>query len=154
MTALDSLWARYRLPLRDALHVNGGGSRTVSYEVSYGRPFGAGKAGPLRIGAPFDLEASLKDAPDDDTSEVDGQKSLELPEGGCLWAGEGSHGSEGFFARLAPDRALVWTVFFTGSNPFTGIQLRGRAATFTTAAGVVLTVDIDDPAQPPRPDLA
>lgn len=148
MTALDRLWAEYRLPLGDALHINADTSYGVSYEPPDGASPETGKPYPLRIGDPFDLEAELEGDPDE-TSEVDGQRSLELPEGGCLWAGEGSHGSEGFCARLTSDRSLVWAVFLTDSDPFTEIQLTGRTATFISTTGVVLTIDIDGPLRRP-----
>ncbi|WP_019355611.1 hypothetical protein [Streptomyces sp. AA1529] len=138
--ALDSLWAEYCLPLRDALYVRQG-EQVRAHDVSYD----SDRPGGLVIGESFDLAAELAEDPEW-VSWVDGQREVELPGGGQLWAGEGDQGSQGFFARLAEDGTLVWAVFLTESNPFTEIRPVGREATFTSTAGVVITVDIDDPA--------
>ncbi|MFE9334045.1 hypothetical protein [Streptomyces sp. NPDC006925] len=139
--ALDSLWAEYCLPFCDALYVRQG-EQARAYGVSYD----SDRPGGLAVGESFDLAAELAEDPER-VSWVDGQREVELPGGGLLWAGEGDQGSQGFFARLAEDGTLVWAVFLTESNPFTEIRLVGRGATFTSTAGVAVTVDIDDPAR-------
>ena len=75
-----------------------------------------------------------------------------LKSGDLLWGGEGSWGSEGFFARVRPDDSLVWAVFFMDSNPFEeGIEVRGKYAKFHSSAEISFTVDIDDPRLPVAP---
>ncbi|MFJ2822951.1 hypothetical protein ACIO7M_17815 [Streptomyces toxytricini] len=81
-------------------------------------------------------------------SSVDGLAAVGLGGRGLLWAGEGSYGSEGFIARLTPDRNLTWAMFFTDSNPFTRIHLAGGTATFASTSGTRRTVHIEDPALP------
>ncbi|MEU5837297.1 hypothetical protein ABZ820_27005 [Streptomyces diacarni] len=139
MNALDRLWEEYRLPIRDAMYV-----RTAEGIDAFEVVTSPGEPGKLVLSEPFELESLLAESPDW-TSEVDGQQQLALEAGGVLWAGEGSHGSEGFFARLTAERSLLWAVFLEDSNPFTEIHLKGRVATFTSTADVVVTLNVDDP---------
>lgn len=136
VNALKRIWESHRLPIRDALHLREGGSYDISLDT--GVPRG------MKILSPFDLEGAVQENPSW-TSEVDGLRSVSLPGGGFLWAGEGSYGSEGFFARLTAEYSLTWAVFFAESNPFTEIQLIGRKARFESTANVEITLDIDDP---------
>ncbi|MEU8618106.1 hypothetical protein [Streptomyces sp. NPDC048623] len=136
MTTIERLWEDDYLPIRDALHYADG--RSYDVELDSTAPGG------FSVLSPFDLDEILKDDPSW-VSSVDGQASVDLGEKGLLWGGEGSYGSEGFFARLTADRKLIWVMFFDGSNPFLRIQLSGNVATFRSTAGVEITVDIDDP---------
>ncbi|MGW6407269.1 hypothetical protein ACWF95_08875 [Streptomyces vinaceus] len=136
MTAIERLWEDFQLPIRDALHCADG--RSCDVELDSDVPNG------LRVLAPFELDEMLESDPSW-VSSVDGLIEVDLASKGLLWGGEGSYGSEGFIARLAPDRALVWAIFFTESNPFDRIQLSGNAATFRSTSGFDVTVDIDDP---------
>jgi hypothetical protein len=67
-----------------------------------------------------------------------------LPDG-LLCAGEGSHGSEGFFARLDAARGLVWVCYLSESNPFAEVAVEGGSATVTSTSGLGVTVDLDAP---------
>ncbi|MFI8824378.1 hypothetical protein [Streptomyces sp. NPDC053431] len=139
MTAIERLWEDYELPIKDALHHADGQSYAVGLDPA--------APGGFTILAPFDLGELLKSDPSW-VSEVDGLTAVDLGERGLLWGGEGSYGSEGFIARLTPDRALVWAMFFTESNPFDRIRLSGNVATFSSTSGVEIAVDIDDPRRP------
>ncbi|WP_330238939.1 hypothetical protein [Streptomyces sp. NBC_00525] len=140
MTAIERLWADdYRLPAEDALHFADG----RSYEVALTPESPTG----VTVLAPFDLDARLAEDPSW-VSSVDGLASLYLGSGGMLWGGEGSHGSEGFIARLTADRRLVWALFFADSNPFTRIRLSGNVAVFRSTSEFDIAVDIDDPRVP------
>jgi hypothetical protein len=130
---IEKLWKEYKLPMGDALHYASG----ESYEVVAD----SDTMGGMKVLEPFNLE----DDDPDWITYVDGLKSMQLDEGGWLWGGEGSHGSQGFFARLHANRSLVWAVFFDDSNPFLEIHLSRKLATFRSTSGVVITVDIDDP---------
>ncbi len=136
MTAIERLWADFELPIRDALHFADGHSCDVD--------LGSDAPGGLRVLAPFDLDEILESDPSW-VSSVDGLTAVDLGSRGLLWGGEGSYGSEGFIARLTVDRALIWAIFFTESNPFDRIQLSGDVATFSSTSGFEITVDIDDP---------
>ncbi|MFE2926496.1 hypothetical protein [Streptomyces goshikiensis] len=136
MTAIELLWEDFQLPARDALYFADGRSREV--DLDSGAPSG------VRVLAPFDLDEMLESDPSW-VSSVDGLVAVDLGSKGLLWGGEGSHGSEGFIARLTVDRALIWAMFFTESNPFDRIQLSGNTATFSSTSGSKLTVDIDEP---------
>ena len=68
-------------------------------------------------------------------------REVPIPDG-LLCAGEGSHGSEGFFARLDADWNLVWVAHFQESNPFDEITVHGDQATFTSTSGGTVTVDL------------
>ncbi|GAA2617186.1 MULTISPECIES: hypothetical protein [Streptomyces] len=136
MNAIERLWEDFRLPIRDALHFADGTSCDVDLDSD--------APGGLRVLGPFDLDEILESDPSW-VSSVDGLVAADLGSEGLLWGGEGSHGSEGFIARLTVDRALSWAVFFTESNPFDRIQLSGNVATFSSTSGFEITVDVDDP---------
>ncbi|MGW7328582.1 hypothetical protein ACWGIU_08250 [Streptomyces sp. NPDC054840] len=136
MTAIERLWEDFQLPIRDALHFADGGSYDVDLDSD--------EPGGLRVLAPFGLDEILESDPSW-VSSVDGLAAVDLGSKGLLWGGEGSYGSEGFIARLTVDRALIWAIFFTESNPFDRIQLSGNVATFSSTSGFEITVDIDDP---------
>lgn len=132
-TPIAELWRAGRIPIVDAVHLASG----RSYEVEL-------EAGKLALVEEFDLAEQLAEDPDWVTAaDVTGE--LAVPGGGFLCRGEGSHGSEGFFARLDADRQLVWLVYLEESNPFADIELDGTTATFTSTSGVRVTVDIDHP---------
>ncbi|MEU1664511.1 hypothetical protein ABZ547_13010 [Streptomyces sparsogenes] len=141
MRDLERLWQDFRLPIRDALHLASGDSYDVT--LASDEPSG------WKVLAPFDVSEMLAREPDW-TSSVDGLISVELEQGGFLWGGDGSYGSEGFVARLAPDRSLIWAIFFMESNPFEEVQLFDEIAAFTSTSGIKVTVDIDDPRKPVR----
>ncbi|WP_076970679.1 hypothetical protein [Streptomyces sparsogenes] len=139
MRDLERLWQELRLPIRDALHFANGDS----YDVT----LASDKSSGWKVLAPFGVGDMLASEPDW-TSSVDGLISMELGQGGALWGGDGAYGSEGFVARLAPDRSLIWAIFFMESNPFEEIQLFDEIATFTSTSGIKVTVDINDPRNP------
>ncbi|WP_406731634.1 hypothetical protein [Streptomyces sp. NBC_01794] len=139
MTVIARLWEDFELPIRDALHFADGYSYDVALGPDAPRDF--------TVLAPFDLDEMLESDPSW-TSSVDGLAAVDLGRKGLLWGGEGSYGSEGFIARLAVDRALIWAIFFMESNPFDRIQLSNNVATFSSTSGVEITVDIDDPRTP------
>ncbi|MEU1073178.1 MULTISPECIES: hypothetical protein [unclassified Streptomyces] len=138
-TTIENLWRSFELPTRDALHYADGNS----YDIALDRATPAG----FTVLAPFDLTELLQDDPSR-VSSVDGLAAVDLGERGLLWGGEGSYGSEGFVARLTADRALVWAIFFSESNPFDRIRLTENVATFHSTSGVEIAVDIDDPGLP------
>ncbi|GGU51507.1 hypothetical protein GCM10010211_15240 [Streptomyces albospinus] len=136
LTAIQRLWADYRLPILDALHFADG--RSFEVEIDPDVPSG------MRVQEQFDLEEVLAEDPDW-TTRVDGLRTVPLGDGGVLWGGDGATGSNGFFARLHADLTLVWVIFFQVSNPFCDIRLSGTTAEFRSTSGVAITVDIDDP---------
>ncbi|MGH3312408.1 MAG: hypothetical protein ACRDP3_17780 [Streptomyces sp.] len=138
MSKIKDLWDEHKVPVDDALHFADG--RSFDACVTPESPGG------ISILEPFDLDDRLSIAPNW-VSVVDGLEE-ELEDGGFLWHGDGDNGSEGFFARVNPDRSLVWVVFFTDSNPFTKAEVVGRYATLSSTSGVVITIDIDDPRRP------
>ncbi|MBT1187546.1 hypothetical protein HET69_27005 [Streptomyces sp. CJ_13] len=139
MTAIERLWEGFELPIKDALHYADGHSCDVALDSAAPRGF--------TVLAPFDLDEVLEGDPSW-VSSVDGLASVDLGEKGLLWGGEGSHGSEGFIARLTVDRAPIWAMFFTESNPFDRIRLSGNVATFSSTSGLEIELDIDDPQTP------
>lgn len=147
-TALHHLWDDFRLPLGDALYLCGDEGVVAAYEVSGSNLCGAGAPSPLAIGEPFDVEAAARD-PEWCTYADCVLAAVALEDGGALWAGEGSHGSEGFFARLGADRSLRWAVHLDDSNPFDAIERDGGVAAFRSTSGVALAVDVDDPRRRP-----
>ncbi|MEU0985922.1 hypothetical protein [Streptomyces sp. NPDC005953] len=139
MTDIERLWEEFELPIKDALHFGDG--------HSYGVALDPAVPGGFTVLAPFDLNEMLESDPSW-VSSVDGISAVDLGEKGLLWGGEGSYGSEGFIARLTVERALIWAMFFTESNPFDRIHLSGNVATFSSTSGFGIAVDIDDPRNP------
>ncbi|WP_128984058.1 hypothetical protein [Streptomyces roseicoloratus] len=144
MTAIERLWEEWELPVKDALHFADGRSYDVALDAA--APCG------FSVLSPFALDEVREDDPSR-VSSVDGLAAVDLRERGFLWGGEGPYGSEGFIARLTPDRALTWAMFFAASNPLDRIRLSGDVATFSSTAGFTIAVDIDDPRNPHLPPL-
>lgn len=143
MTAIERLWADFELPIKDALHYAAGRSYDLALD--------AAAPGGFTVLAPFDL-GEMRESDPSWVSSVDGLAAMDMGEKGLLWGGEGSYGSEGFIARLTADRALMWAMFFTESNPFDRIRLSRNIAAFRSTSGFEIAVDIDDPRTPvPRP---
>ena len=55
--------------------------------------------------------------------------------------GEGSQGSEGFFAWLGPDHDLLWAVYLEESNPIVDIAVTGDRAVIRSTADVTVVLD-------------
>jgi hypothetical protein len=87
MTDIVTLWRDGHLPIQDAVFFADGRSYAVDVE-------GTG----LVVVEEFDLAETLAEDPDWVTS-IDITREIPLADGFVV-AGEGSHGSEGFFARL------------------------------------------------------
>lgn len=138
MTSLiERLWLAENLPIKDGLYRSDG---TV-----YGVQVDASAEGGLKILAPFSLEEFLSCHPDMVTS-IDTTLEKPLPQGvGCVFCGEGSYGSEGFFGRLDQDRNLMWVVYLENSNPFVDVSISNTSATFTSSTHVSITVILGTP---------
>ena len=137
MSTLEKLWSTGRLPIRDGLYTSSGDAYSV--QISDMAPGG------LEILEKFDLDSMVEADPDWLTS-IDITREMEIDGGTCrLLAGEGSHGSEGFFARVDSCNNLKWVVYLEESNPFVDINISGNKAIFCSSSGVVIAVDIDRP---------
>ncbi|WP_030463156.1 hypothetical protein [Kitasatospora sp. NRRL B-11411] len=147
MNRLDELWAAGRMPLRDGLFRADGRSREAAVEGADLEHF--------RLGGPIGLdgagEAGTGDEPDepDELDELDEpvpadiHVEAELPGGaGRVVGGGGSHGSEGFLARLGADGSVVWLMHLGRSNEFVRIAVDWPLATFTNNCGRSLTLDL------------
>ena len=132
MSVISDLWRDGRLPIEDGVFFADGRSYAVDV---------AGSA--LRVVEEVDLAELLAEDPDWLTS-IDITRESPAP-GGFVCAGEGSHGSEGFFARLDADRNLVWVCYLSESNPFDSLTVTDVALTAVSTSGVTITVDLDTP---------
>ncbi|MEU7750303.1 hypothetical protein [Micromonospora sp. NPDC049171] len=137
MEAITRLWLAERLPIRDGLYRSDGSARDVRVDEMV--------SGGLALLESFNLEAFLEPDPEETTSiMVTGER--ELPDrAGYLCCGEGSYGSEGFFARLDQSRELMWVVYLENANPFVQINVAGTQAGFLSSSGVSVTVDLTGP---------
>jgi hypothetical protein len=99
------------------------------------------------LGAPLDLEELVAEDPENLTAIAPHPEGFAaIPDGsGQVCCGDGSHGSEGFFARLDREGNPVWVVSLGESNPFVRASVDGSKATFTNNWGNSLTVDLADP---------
>lgn len=132
MTIVERLWRQEQLPIRSALYTAAGDAFDV--EVDPQMPGG------LRILDAFDAEEFFQEDPEWVTYLIT-TKEVGLSGGGYLCCGEGSQGSEGFFARLGPDHDLLWAVYLEDSNPFVDIAVTGDRAVIRSTADVTVVLD-------------
>ncbi|CRK58286.1 hypothetical protein [Alloactinosynnema sp. L-07] len=132
MTEIQTLWRAGRLPIEDGVFFADGRSYAVDVEGTS-----------LAVVEELDLAQVLAEDPDWVTS-IDVTRTVPAP-AGFVCAGEGSHGSEGFFARLDADRELVWVCYLSECNPFDGLTVTGTSLTATSTSGITITVDLDAP---------
>ncbi len=126
-----------QLPIRDALYIHDG----RSYSASLDRR----KSHGIEITGQFNLNDLLREDPDFLADIMTTRKVATSPQPGFLCCGEGSHGSDGFFARLDSNENLIWVAFFEDSNPFHQVSQHQEQATFTSTSGVTVTVHMDEP---------
>jgi hypothetical protein len=134
MKRITELWLAGTAPARDGLYRVDGLATAVDVdgpELSW-----------FDLGPPLDLDDVLADP--DHVMKIDIFAEAELPDGSVV-CGDGAHGSEGFFARLDADGALVWIVPLGDSNPFMKVKIDGATATFTNNLDNSITVDLDSP---------
>ncbi|HEY9368797.1 MAG TPA: hypothetical protein VIU94_10200 [Streptomyces sp.] len=137
MNRIAELWAAGTAPGWDGLYRADGSARAVVVDDA--------RLSRFDLGPPLDLDALLAEDPEW-LAEIDITDEVELPDGsGHLCAGQGAHGSQGFFARLDPERNLVWLVSLGDSNPFVRVTVDGTTAKFTNNLGNSITVDLTTP---------
>ncbi len=143
MNRLDELWAAGRMPLRDGLFRADGRSREADVEGAALERFRLG--GPIEPDGAAEAGAGTGDEPDGSVP-ADIHVGAELPGGaGRLVGGGGSHGSEGFLARLAADGSVVWLMHLGRSNEFVRIAVDWPLATCTNNCGRSLVLDLASP---------
>jgi hypothetical protein len=139
MKGITELWRAGEAPAWDGLFRADGSARAVEVDSAALSWF--------ELGAPLNFETWLAENPETLTSiDIHPQGLAEIPDGsGYVCCGDGSHGSEGFFARLDRDKNPVWVVSLGDSNPFVRATVEGSMATFTNNLGNSITVDLADP---------
>ncbi|MBK3576238.1 hypothetical protein JHN63_20935 [Streptomyces sp. MBT65] len=139
MNRIAELWRGGKAPAWDGLFRADGSARAVEVDSAALSWF--------ELGAPLDFETWLAENPETLTTiDIHRQGLAEIPNGsGHVCCGEGSHGSEGFFARLDQDKNLAWVVSLGDSNPFVRATVEGSVATFTNNLGNSIPVDLTDP---------
>ncbi|WP_143657933.1 hypothetical protein [Embleya scabrispora] len=134
MSAIVELWKRQSLPIYDGLYYANGRSYDLAQDPS--SPSG------VTMGQAFDLDSLLRTAPDRVTS-IDVTRVEQISEAeGYLCCGEGSYGSEGFFAKTDSAKQLLWVVYLENSNPFHEIEIREGMAIFRSTSGTCITAPI------------
>lgn len=136
-SSLARQWERGELPIRDMVYLADG----RAFAVELGEHFPGGMA----VTEPTSLDAILASDPDWLTSFVVTHiVELRSEEGGSVCCGEGSWGSEGFFARIASGGEPIWVVYLENSNPFVEIDIDSddRVARFSSSSGVTTSVAI------------
>lgn len=135
MSTISRLWADREVPAREGLYLADGRAWSVVLDAS--------ALGSLTIAEPFDVDALLEEDPEFTTSTDTTYMTVEIsPTEGYLCCGEGSHGSEGYLAKLDPAKRLVWVVYLAASNPFMEIEVRENVARFLSSSGVTICVDV------------
>jgi hypothetical protein len=136
MSTISDLWNSGELPILDGLHHADGTS--VAVRLAPEAPGG------LRTGEAIDVDALVAADPDWVTTfDITFEVALPGESGDLLCCGEGSFGSEGFFARVDAERRLRWVVYLEHSNPFHDIAVEGGRATFRSTSGVTVTMGVD-----------
>jgi hypothetical protein len=142
-TSIVDLWRAGKLPIRAGLYRADGAAIVARYDPN--------SPGGLSLLDQFSLEAVMRADPDYVT-HIDITVKHELAcGGGCLVAGEGSYGSEGFFARIDAANMLIWVVYLEDSNPFVNVTVESTFATFTSSSGLVITIDLEASEFHPNP---
>ena len=114
-TLITDLWNQQQLPIRTGIYFANGDSRQIEIRKTLrGDSF-------IKAGGEFDIRSWLRRHPDELTN-IDIVYEAELTEGGWLFCGEGSYGSEGFFGLLGPDRNLNWVAYMENSNPIVQVN--------------------------------
>ncbi len=132
MAEIVRLWREEQLPVKDGVYFADG--RSYAVEVVNGG---------LSVVEQFDLVEVLAEDPGW-VSSIDINRKVAAP-GGFACAGEGSHGSEGFFARLDAEEQLVWVCYLSGCNPFDKLVVEGGRLKATSTLGLTVTVDLNAP---------
>ncbi|MCW2873006.1 hypothetical protein [Actinacidiphila oryziradicis] len=137
MNRIIELWLAGEAPAWDGLYRADGSARAVEIDSP--------RLSWFDLGAPLDVYALLTEDPGY-VIEFDVCAEAELPDGsGYVCCGDGSLGSNGFFARLDTGKNLVWVVSLFDSNPFERVTVEGSMATFTNNLGNSVTVDLASP---------
>lgn len=125
MSEISTLWLSGELPIRDGLYRATGESFDVRVDPDSTRGY--------EVLGDFSLEEFRRDEPDEVT-KIDIARKVPVS-GGFVCCGEGSFGSEGFFAYLDDDEVLVWVIYLEESNPFVELESDGDWVKFRSTAG-------------------
>ncbi|MFD6529009.1 hypothetical protein [Streptomyces sp. NPDC060184] len=140
MGYVTDLWEMGRAPYRNGLYRADDSVRAIEVD---GPDLSVFRLGPLED---FDLPG-VKERRETTTLMFNPGCCLELPgRSGFVCGGEGSLGADGFFARLAADRSLVWVASMENANPFERVEIEGWTARFFNNLGNSVVVDFRDPA--------
>ncbi|MFC8723333.1 hypothetical protein [Kitasatospora sp. NPDC057198] len=135
MNRLNELWAARRMPLRCGLFRADGTGREADCDGAELTRFA--------LGEPFGPAAADRALADHTSADVFAVAAL--PDGsGRLVGGGGSHGSDGFFARLGPRGELRWLVHLL-CNELVEVAVDWPTATLTNNCGNTLTIDLASP---------
>ncbi|MFF7454719.1 hypothetical protein [Kitasatospora sp. NPDC008115] len=135
-SAIVSLWAAGEMPVECGLFRADGTGREADCDDAELTDFA--------LGEPIDLGALLAKDPEWTACAYVFAEAA-LPDGsGRLVSGGGSHGSDGFFARLDFDGSLVWLVHLL-CNELVAIAVEWPLATFTNNCDNTLTIDVTGP---------
>jgi hypothetical protein len=128
VSRIQELWRDGRLPIEDGVYFADG--RSYAVEI---------------VDSGLQVVTKVDPAWDPDwLTSIDITRESPAP-GGFVCAGEGSHGSEGFFARLDGDRRLVWVCYLSESNPIDGLTVTDNELTVASTAGLTITVNLNEP---------
>ena len=122
MSRIQKLWQDGTLPIEDSVHFTDGRSNAVEIAASA-------------------LQSTGQVEPATDwLTAIHITRESPAPHG-FVCAGNGSHGSEGFFARPDADRSLIWVRYLSESNPINKLTVLGHQLTVISTSGVTITVE-------------
>lgn len=136
MNLILKLWDEAKLLIRDGIYFADG--RSFFVDVKHN--------GDMQIESivSFDIESFFAADPEWVTS-IDITKQAQLTDGSYFCCGEGSYGSEGFFAYLDDNKKLLWVIYFENLNPFNSFTIQQDKVIVESTSGVKLKLNLIDP---------
>jgi hypothetical protein len=136
MTLISKLWEEKTLPIKDALYYGDG--RSFFIKLKNENPT------KIEIIEEFDLEDFYgKDR--DWVTSIDITKEFNLTDGSYFCCGDGSNGSEGFFALLSAERKILWLIYLEFSNPFYDFYVEEHTAVVKSTSGLAIKINLKNP---------
>lgn len=131
-----TLWTNGQLPIKDAIYFSDGTVFNLSI-ISYPSP-------KIIRHSPFILH--INNINMEYITSIGETFRLNLFEKGVLVLGEGSYGSEGFFAHLNSKDDLLWVLYSEKCNPFISAVDSGTGRVIIeSSAEYLVSIDVEKP---------
>lgn len=136
MNLISKLWEEKTLPIKDALYYGDG--RSFFIKLKNENPT------KIEIIEEFDLK-DFYGKDQDWVTSIDITKEFNLNDGSYFCCGDGSNGSEGFFALLSAERKILWLIYLEFSNPFYDLYFEEHTAVVKSTSGLEIKINLKNP---------